>query len=138
YVSTGGNTPSCVDNNECSPNHCLGAGDTGATCTDHVAPATGYDCNCSDEFWTVGTVTGGFKGCVDVDECTVSPTPFPCVHGTCVNVDDGGGYACGCESGYVSTGGKAPVCAHPDSCDNAAKAACAVSQTGNSCVDNPP
>ena len=48
YTGTG--TQSCTDFNACVPNHCLDAGDTGALCTDHVAPATGYDCTCDAGF----------------------------------------------------------------------------------------
>lgn len=48
YTGTG--TQSCTDLNECVPNLCVAAGDAGAVCTDHVAPATGYDCSCDAGF----------------------------------------------------------------------------------------
>ena len=48
YTGTG--TGSCTDLNECSPNHCTDVGDSGAVCTDHIAPATGYDCSCDVGF----------------------------------------------------------------------------------------
>jgi hypothetical protein len=55
-----------------------------------------------------------------------------------VNVPSGGGYQCGCDSGYVPTDGLTPVCVHPDSCNASAQAACVSAQMGNACVDNPP
>jgi hypothetical protein len=48
YTGTG--TQTCSDLNECIPNHCVDDGDSGAACTDHVAPATGYDCTCDVGF----------------------------------------------------------------------------------------
>lgn len=45
---------SCVDKNECVPNHCTDFGDAAAACTDHVAPDTGYTCQCSAGFVAVG------------------------------------------------------------------------------------
>lgn len=49
YVS-GPDGTSCVDNNECSINHCTDDGDATAICTDHVAPDTGYSCTCDAGF----------------------------------------------------------------------------------------
>jgi hypothetical protein len=48
YVGTG--TSMCTDRNECIPNHCIDNGDIGAVCTDHPAPASGYDCSCDAGF----------------------------------------------------------------------------------------
>ena len=48
YIGTG--TAMCTDRNECIPNHCTDNGDTGAVCSDHAAPATGYDCTCDAGF----------------------------------------------------------------------------------------
>ena len=53
YTGTG--TGSCADLNACIPNHCIDDGDLGALCTDHVAPASGYDCSCSAGFVFDGT-----------------------------------------------------------------------------------
>lgn len=46
----GSGSMACTDRNECLPNHCIDKGDAGAVCTDHVAPATGYDCGCDSGF----------------------------------------------------------------------------------------
>jgi len=59
YVTGPGGT-SCVDKNECVPNHCTDFGDAAAACTDHVAPDTGYSCQCSEGF----VASGGT--CVDI------------------------------------------------------------------------
>ena len=40
----------CVDRNQCLPDPCHDGGDAAALCTDHPAPATGYDCACSPAF----------------------------------------------------------------------------------------
>jgi hypothetical protein len=48
YIGTG--TGSCTDRNECVPNYCIDAGDIGALCIDHLAPAIGYDCSCNPGF----------------------------------------------------------------------------------------
>lgn len=48
YTGTG--TQACTDLNECTPNHCVDGGDSGAVCADHIAPATGYDCTCDAGF----------------------------------------------------------------------------------------
>lgn len=48
YIGSG--TAMCTDRNECIPNHCTDNGDIGAVCTDHAAPATGYDCSCDAGF----------------------------------------------------------------------------------------
>lgn len=53
YVIGPGGT-SCVDKNECVPNHCTDFGDPAAACTDHVAPETGYSCQCSEGFVASG------------------------------------------------------------------------------------
>lgn len=47
---------SCVDKNECIPNHCADRGDTAAACLDHAAPSTGYSCQCSAGFVVIGGV----------------------------------------------------------------------------------
>jgi MYXO-CTERM domain-containing protein len=91
--------PACVDNNECMPNHCQDGGDSTATCADHAAPATGYDCTC-DAGWSSDGTT-----CRDVDECAQDHL---CDHGTCSNVP--GSYECTCDKGYESTTDTAPVC----------------------------
>jgi hypothetical protein len=134
YSNTGGATPSCVDTDDCSPNHCLSGGDSGALCFDHAAPQTGYDCRCSSGLWQLAT-SGGFVTCVDRDECLAGPSPSPCGRGACTNLPEGGGYVCACDRGFVSTGGKTPACVDPDACALTG-AACLLSQ-GNSCVDNP-
>jgi hypothetical protein len=140
YVgNTGSNPTACVNKDECIPKHCsIDGGDSLATCTDHPAPAIGYDCQCNSDLFELGTV-GGFETCVDKNECA-SPSPFPCLNGTCTNIDaaHGAGYSCACDSGYVSTGGKTPTCIHPDSCGTNATTACVTDQKGNSCIDNPP
>ncbi len=129
---------SCVNKNECLTNHCLDGGDIGAICSDHPAPAVGYDCSCTNQFWTLGTVAG-FETCVDDNECA---TANPCLKGKCTNVTAGGGYTCVCDPGYILAGGipsPAPSCVLPSSCDSRANAACASSQKGNACVnDSPP
>lgn len=54
---------SCIDKNECVPNHCTDLGDTQAMCTDHVAPATGYDCTCDAGFAAIaGTCSDDIFG----------------------------------------------------------------------------
>ncbi|HET6150960.1 MAG TPA: DNRLRE domain-containing protein [Polyangia bacterium] len=63
----GDGTAACLDRDGCLENHCRDAGDTGATCTDQVAPATGYRCACSAGFTFDGTScvrsgTGGAPG----------------------------------------------------------------------------
>jgi MYXO-CTERM domain-containing protein len=126
----------CVNKDECMPtNHCTDGGDSGAVCGDHPAPATGYDCTCSSDFWTLGAV-GGFDSCVDVNECLTSSSN-PCVHGSCVNIPKGGGYSCNCDPPYVSTKGKTPTCV-PPGCSDKAFAACATSENGNACVPKAP
>ena len=52
--TTGPDGTSCIDKDECIPNQCIDLGDTQAVCTDHVAPATGYDCACSAGFVAIG------------------------------------------------------------------------------------
>ena len=49
YVGGPGGT-SCIDRNECVPNHCADDGDAAAICTDHAAPSTGFSCICSAGF----------------------------------------------------------------------------------------
>jgi hypothetical protein len=53
YVASPDGT-SCVDKNECVPNHCTDFGDAAAACIDHVAPDTGYSCQCSPGFFASG------------------------------------------------------------------------------------
>jgi hypothetical protein len=89
----------CVDKGECTPNHCADGGDVGAACTDHAAPAAGYDCACGAGWRFDGTT------CVDVDECAAAN---PCDHGTCSNT--AGDYTCTCDGGYTATSGAAPTC----------------------------
>jgi MYXO-CTERM domain-containing protein len=140
-VGTVGGNSACVNHNECSPNNCKANGDTGAVCTDHPAPATGFDCKCSSPtLWTV-TAIGPGPTCVDTDECLFpSPTPGPCLAGACTNINLGGGYSCMCLPGFVEIDGTtpSPSCVHPNSCNDQAKAACVESQAGNRCVNNPP
>jgi hypothetical protein len=50
----GPGSTSCVDRNECVPNHCTDFGDAGAACTDTLAPGTGYSCQCSEGFFASG------------------------------------------------------------------------------------
>jgi hypothetical protein len=125
---------SCVNKNECVTNHCIDGGDAGGTCLDRPAPSTGYDCSCTNSFWTLGNV-GANLSCVDRNECNGTN---PCVNGTCTNITAGGGYSCDCEPGFLSTGGGAPVCEHPDGCNANAAVSCATDQAGNSCVNNAP
>ena len=99
--------PACVDKNDCSSNTCQAHGDTAATCTDHPAPATGYDCSCSSQF-NAATVDGALT-CADKDECA---SGNPCGSGTCTNAT--GGYTCACPAGYASTRGATPTCAPGD------------------------
>lgn len=142
YVNgTGSNgKPACVNKDECAPtNHCRDGGDEGASCADHPAPATGYDCTCtSPTLWTLANV-GGFVQCVDTDECAGAVNP--CGSGVCTNKLDGQGYSCVCDAGFTVANGNTPTptCVNPNGCDDAnAQTACVTSAPGNLCLDNPP
>lgn len=136
--SNGSGNPACVDNNECAPNHCLAGGDSGAVCTDHLAPATGYSCTCSSPtLWSLGLV-GGFTSCVDTNECM---SVNPCINGTCTNATAGNGYTCACNSGFILANAipsPSPTCVQTNSCGGSAQAACVSTQAGNACVNDTP
>ena len=55
-------TGMCADKNECATNHCRDAGDQTASCTDAVAPATGYTCSCGAGFSFNGVTCVGARG----------------------------------------------------------------------------
>jgi MYXO-CTERM domain-containing protein len=136
YVpGTAGGKPACVNLDECATNNCVNGGDPGAVCVDHAAPALGYDCQCSSPTaWTVAT--SGEVTCVDTNECAAAVNP--CGNGACSNLDDGRGYVCQCDPGYVldQETTPSPSCIHPDSCNAASDIAC-VTLAGNQCVNNP-
>jgi hypothetical protein len=135
-VGVGANgKPACVNKDECVPNECRANGDSGALCADHPAPAIGYDCTCSNSFWSLSTGASG-PTCVDRDECSGDT---PCGNGSCINLPLGNGYTCTCDPGYrLSGAGAAPTCVHPDACTPEAQLACVSSQHGNGCVNDAP
>ncbi len=135
-ATPGDNGPACLPKNYCSPDHCGDGGDTGAKCANIGTGTAGYKCTCSNSFWTSGTVAGNVA-CVDGKEGTQGT---PCtVNGTCTNLLLGSGYSCTCNAGYVTTTGMTPTCVLPDACGTGGgNAACAVSQTGNTCSDDAP
>jgi hypothetical protein len=129
--------PGCNHIDYCSPNHCRAGGDTGSTCTNSMGVNTGYTCTCSNTTYWTQAVVAGFNTCVDINECAVG-NPCGAGLGTCTNVPLGGGYACACGAGYLSTTGPSPHCFHPTTCDPFAQAECVVSKKGNSCAVKPP
>jgi len=91
----------CLDRDECLTNHCRDGGDTAATCTGEVAPATGYRCACSTAFTFDGTscvrngtggAAGGTGGAGGSDGGRDSGTPAPMSSG-CSCATAGGGPA---------------------------------------------
>ena len=86
-----GNGVTCTDTDECSPNPCF----AGVTCTDAVAPLTGFTCGACPTGYSGNGIT-----CTDTDGCAGSP----CLHGTCNDVAaPGTGYTCSCSAGWTGT-----------------------------------
>ena len=106
------------------PNHCTAGGDTGAACTDAVAPATGYSCKCDPGFQSNGA------SCVNA--CNATSNPCGAGRGTCAV--HGSGWSCACGAGFSSSGGSNPTCVDLNACTVAAKSSCQV-VGGNTCVD---
>ena len=126
YVNDVGNQ-ACVNKNDCASNHCVDGGDSAASCTDQVAPASGYACVCSAGF--------SFDGTTCVLACGNGSDPCG-AGGTCIA--GASNWTCDCMAGWVTSGGGLPTCVQLDACTPAAMADCAVSSSGNSCIDEAP
>jgi hypothetical protein len=133
YVGTG--TTSCVDPNDCIPNHCLDGGNTTATCTD-LSPSAGYTCGCSTGF----TLTGGT--CQSTCHSGSNPCNVNGDTGSVCSIVGTGGWSCACTSGYVSNGATLATCGNLNACTPTAISKCTVVNNstiaGNGCNDLPP
>lgn len=122
----------CVDTNECAlgSNPCNDNGDTTATCTDAVAPATGYTCNCDT---AEGYISNGVSCVLTCNPPPAMPASEPCGNGGTCTKTTPGAWTCACPTGFSSTGTAQPACVDTNAC--AGVTACAQAAIGNSCLD---
>jgi len=97
-----GNGTDCVDEDGCADNPCDDAGDTGATCADVAAPATGFTCTCSSHFENAT--------CTDINECLTNNGDCD-INATCSNTT--GSSTCTCNQYYSGNG---TTCSDVDEC----------------------